>query len=219
MIVLLGDRYGWVPPEERIAATAQEAGFTTETVGKSVTALEIEFGILQCDPGQRRRCRFYFRDPLPYAQMLPALAAEYSDAHAADPAVRAAAEKLERLKRRIEQDPELGPRVRHYRLGWNGRVAGLEAWGQQVLGALWADLDEETRAAVEAPPTTWQEQEDAAWSEFLQQTRSSSHSQIFDQAAILEEHDERPPRGGRGEPLGELLGQAQSAGRDEASAP
>ena len=37
-------------------------------IGRSVTELEIEFGILS-DPDQRRRSFFYFRDPLPYAQM------------------------------------------------------------------------------------------------------------------------------------------------------
>jgi hypothetical protein len=46
LLVLLGDRYGWAPPEDRIAAAAQEAGLDTEAAGKSVTALEIEFGLL-----------------------------------------------------------------------------------------------------------------------------------------------------------------------------
>ena len=63
LIVLLGDRYGWVPPEERMSAAAEEVGFATELRDKSVTALEIEFGILQQSPEQRRRSFFYFRDP------------------------------------------------------------------------------------------------------------------------------------------------------------
>jgi len=66
--VLLGDRYGWVPPEERMAAAAEEAGFQADLTGKSVTALEIEFGILKESPDQQRRSFFYFRDPLPYAK-------------------------------------------------------------------------------------------------------------------------------------------------------
>jgi len=69
LIVLLGDRYGWVSPEERMAAAAQEIGFDTELRDKSVTALEIEFGILKQDADHRRRRFFYFRDPLPYGQM------------------------------------------------------------------------------------------------------------------------------------------------------
>ena len=34
LLVLLGDRYGWVPPPERIAAAAQEAGFATDGGGQ-----------------------------------------------------------------------------------------------------------------------------------------------------------------------------------------
>ena len=48
--------------------------------GKSVTALEIEFGVLD-SPDQKRRSLFYFRDPLPYDQMPAETAALYSDAH------------------------------------------------------------------------------------------------------------------------------------------
>src|SRR5437870_909346 len=36
LIVLLGDRYGWVPPAERLAAAAEEAGFGAAAAGKSV---------------------------------------------------------------------------------------------------------------------------------------------------------------------------------------
>src|SRR5262249_39074529 len=34
LIVLLGDRYGWVPPESRMKTAAQEAGFETSLTGK-----------------------------------------------------------------------------------------------------------------------------------------------------------------------------------------
>src|SRR5688500_19887707 len=43
-LVLLGDRYGWVPPADRVAAAVGEAGFGADVAGKSVTALEIEVG-------------------------------------------------------------------------------------------------------------------------------------------------------------------------------
>ena len=35
IIVILGDRYGWVPPPERMETAAREAGFKTEVLGKS----------------------------------------------------------------------------------------------------------------------------------------------------------------------------------------
>jgi hypothetical protein len=40
LIVLLGDRYGWVPPPERIAAAAREGGFDESISGRSITDLE-----------------------------------------------------------------------------------------------------------------------------------------------------------------------------------
>ena len=121
LIALVGDRYGWVPPEERMRAAVDEQGFRTDVAGKSVTALEIEFGVLD-SPDQKRRSLFYFRDPLPYDQMPPETAALYSDAHNPVPGADAAAARLRALKDRIERDPSLAGRVHHYR-GAVGRPA------------------------------------------------------------------------------------------------
>ena len=79
LLVLLGDRYGWVPPEDRVGDAAREAGFDPDTLRQSVTALEIEFGILEKHPEQRRRSLFYFRDPLPYDRMPEDLRAVYAE--------------------------------------------------------------------------------------------------------------------------------------------
>lgn len=46
LIALIGDRYGWIPPEPRMRAAADEHGYAAEVRDKSVTALEIEFGVL-----------------------------------------------------------------------------------------------------------------------------------------------------------------------------
>ena len=54
LLVLLGDRYDWVPGEDRIKAAASEAGFRPDDERASVTALEIEYGLLKKDPVQRR---------------------------------------------------------------------------------------------------------------------------------------------------------------------
>ncbi len=165
LIVLLGDRYGWVP------AAANEQGLETSPAGKSVTALEIEYGILRESSDQRRRCFFCFRDPLPYDQMPPELAGRYSDAHAADPGARARAEALEALKHRLEDDPELKSRIRHYRAAWDAsarKAVGLEAWGEQVFKDLWGDLEAETREFAQQPPPTWEEAERSALAEFVE---------------------------------------------------
>src|SRR5262249_25497063 len=60
LIVLLGDRYGWVPPAECIVAAAAEEGFAADVIGRSVTDLEIRYGVL-ADPKQQPRSFFYFR--------------------------------------------------------------------------------------------------------------------------------------------------------------
>lgn len=171
LIVLLGDRYGWTPRPERIEEAARTAGFPAGAAAGSVTALEIEFGIFRKHPDQRRHCFFYFRDPLPYDRMPPEKAAEYSDAHAPDGEARARKQALDALKLRIETDPELGPRARHFQAGWDPHancVGGLEAWGRQVLADLWGELEPETRAFALAAPPTWQAQERAAIEEFAE---------------------------------------------------
>src|SRR5262249_58542783 len=48
LIVLLGDRYGWVPPADRLAT----AGFAAESAGCSVTELEIDLGVLSAPEQQ-----------------------------------------------------------------------------------------------------------------------------------------------------------------------
>lgn len=170
LIALIGDRYGWVPPEERMQAAVDEQGFATDVVGKSVTALEIEFGVL-ASLEQHRRSHFYFRAPLPYDQMPTDVAARYSDAHnpAIDPAD--AAERLLAMKERIEKDPRLEGRVHHYHAEWDAhglRATGLQAWGRQVLEDLWQDLDGETREFARQPLPTWREQEQWALEEFIE---------------------------------------------------
>jgi len=37
LIGLIGDRYGWIPPEERMVAAAREAGFKQSMVGVNLT--------------------------------------------------------------------------------------------------------------------------------------------------------------------------------------
>ncbi|MEK7406046.1 MAG: DUF4062 domain-containing protein, partial [Acidobacteriota bacterium] len=162
LIALLGERYGWIQPEDRMRAAAQEAGYQAELAGSSVTSLEIEFGVL-ASPEQARRSRFYFREPLPCAGMGPESAAVYVEE---SPEARA---RLAALKARIER--QVPGRVRRYRAGWDPvarRVTGLEQWGEQVLEDLWQDLEEETREYLRAPVTTWQQQEARVLEQFIE---------------------------------------------------
>ena len=122
--MLLGDRYGWVPPPERMAGAVEERGYVTDVAGKSVTALEVEFGVLD-NTDQAARGFFYFRDPLPYDQMSAEQAALYSDAHDPHPSIPDAPQRLAALKARIEPRPSALPRWDWMR---KGRV--LRGWGR-----------------------------------------------------------------------------------------
>lgn len=173
LIALLGDRYGWVPPVSRMLAAAQEAKYEGELAGKSVTALEIAFGVLG-SADQRRRSRFYIREGLPYAEMDPGTAAELSDAHSSEADAPAHHQKLQALKDEIRETMRrwgMPERVRTYTAKWDAQhkcVTGLEVWGAQVLEDLWSDLDEDTRAFLGAAPASWQEIERRALGEFVE---------------------------------------------------
>ncbi len=170
LIVLIGDRYGWIPPEERMKAAAEEAGYAADLTGKSVTALEIEFGVLD-SPDQRKRSRFYFREPLPYDKMSDAVAAIYSDEHTHEPGSKDAHDRLIALKDRIERT--MPDRVHRYKVTWDNdknAVTGLEEWGNQVLEELWCDLEEETREYLQKKGMTWQEQEGLVLEQFRETT-------------------------------------------------
>jgi tetratricopeptide (TPR) repeat protein len=168
LIALLGDRYGWVPPVDRATAAATEEGLDAEVVGRSVTDLEISFGALD-DPDHQPRSFFYFREPLPYAQMLPDLAALHADACAPDSGAQARVERLATLKRRITAS--LPNRVRRYAVGWDRereRVTDLEAWGRQVVEDIWADLEAETATTTLEPEPSWQQSERNALDDYVE---------------------------------------------------
>ena len=152
LIVLIGERYGWIPPEERMKVAASEAGFSGDIKGKSVTALEIEFGALS-SPDQLSRTWFYFREPLPYDKMPEELVTQYKETDFS------AIERLEALKQRITK--EHPDRVRQYSLEWDNNEGGfrakgeasLEAFGQHVLKDLRSDLDTDTESHTDQPYT------------------------------------------------------------------
>jgi tetratricopeptide (TPR) repeat protein len=168
VLVLIGDRYGWVPAPERVEAAAAEAGFAADIAGRSVTDLEIEFGVL-ADPEQQARSIFYFREPLPYREMPTTLAALYSDAHDIGNAAADRTRRLAQLKRRIEM--LLPDRVRRYAATWDTehqQVTGLEAWGRMVLEDIWSELDAATRAGSVAADLPWQATERNALDDFIE---------------------------------------------------
>jgi tetratricopeptide (TPR) repeat protein len=88
---LIGDRYGWTPPRPEMETAINEAQFQLEDLNMSVTALEIEYGVLHSDSPPV--CLFYFRESPDYAVMPEKLGRIYQDG----------AENIEKLKRLKEE--------------------------------------------------------------------------------------------------------------------
>ncbi|MCD8148885.1 MAG: DUF4062 domain-containing protein [Clostridiales bacterium] len=107
MVVILGERYGWIPEKDMVKETV--SGWFDEELDeldKSVTALEIEFGALSRD-ARLNRTLFYFRE----------IKGKPSDIYRSEDEIHA--KKLANLKRRIQK---LAPgRVKKYTLEWDER--------------------------------------------------------------------------------------------------
>ena len=116
LIVLLGDRYGWVPPGELADVIAREVNLSAPP-DTSVTELEILLGAL-AQQDHEDRTLFYFRESLPYSQMLPELAKEYCDALDPDPAAQSRAQRLQALKGEIRAKIA-ADRIHSYRATWS----------------------------------------------------------------------------------------------------
>ena len=107
MVVILGDRYGWIPSETLTKSAADRKQIELEDLQISVTALEIAYGALST-PERCRQTLFYFRHiesdcPKDYA-------VEDSEHE----------NKLNRLKARIEALTE--GKIKHYTVRWNGEA-------------------------------------------------------------------------------------------------
>ncbi|HLF82648.1 MAG TPA: DUF4062 domain-containing protein, partial [Blastocatellia bacterium] len=133
-IGLLGERYGWVPPEYEVPDEPSYDWVRDFATGHSITAMEIYHGVLR-HPAMLSRAFFYFRDP-----------AFISDVPANHQAIflpdnDETKSKLEQLKDEIRRQCVVRE---NYRCGYGGMdengnvlLTGLEAFGQQVLADLW----------------------------------------------------------------------------------
>lgn len=121
MIVLLGNRYGWIPDNETYSSIVGDKFTPAEdVVGKSITALEIEYGALE--KRKLSRTLFYFRE---FEGDIPE---EYKCES------QESEKKLNELKERIRNLP--GANVKTYRVKWNmqsGLLDGLDEFKEQLL--------------------------------------------------------------------------------------
>ena len=172
LIVLLGDRYGWVPPPERTAIAVRENMVHGDFSGCSVTDLEIRIGTLTA-PDQRIRSFFYFREPLPYAGMTPDVAALYSDAACTDANASERVGRMAALKREILS--KYPNRVRRYAAGWDDQrqaIVNLDDWGRKVVEDVWSELtaewDETSGAVGLEVHSSWLQMERDALDDFIE---------------------------------------------------
>src|SRR5262249_3708594 len=134
----------------------------------SLTDLEIDFGVLS-EPEQASRSLFYFREPLPYADM-PAIVAEmYSDACSSDAGAAERVQCLTSLKQRIEE--KLPGLVRQYAIAWDGQrqcLTGLDAFGRKVLQDVWEQLEIDIARLTAELEVSWQQAERDAIDDFAE---------------------------------------------------
>jgi len=101
---LIGDRYGWTPPRTYMETALEAADFSLEDTDMSVTALEIEYGVLRSE--NPPVCLFYFRESPDYTVMPEKLRLIYQD----EAESRAKLAKLkEEIRARFEQDIKTTP--------------------------------------------------------------------------------------------------------------
>ena len=102
-VVILGDRYGFIPNSETIRDATKRENFKLDNEDCSITALEIEFGALS-NADQMKRTFFYFREIV--GNDVPAIYKAEDSLHTA---------KLEKLKEKITAS---GGRIKNYTLIW-----------------------------------------------------------------------------------------------------
>lgn len=105
MVVILGNRYGWIPSEYLTQSAAERKKIELEDLQISVTALEIAYGALST-PDRCRQTLFYFR------HIESDCPRDYSVEDAEHK------EKLNQLKSKINE--LTGGRIKHYSVSWNG---------------------------------------------------------------------------------------------------
>lgn len=141
MVVLLGERYGWIPSEALIkSAIRSRRDFALDELEKSVTALEIEYGALK-NPAQLEKTLFYFRELEGDAP------AEYQREDAAHQ------QKLAQLKARIIKATH--GRVKPYRVRWDAQtnsMTGLDAFSKTVIADLLRLMEPEWKAYAGLSP-------------------------------------------------------------------
>jgi len=129
MIVMIGERYGWVPSPAIIDMNARGRGIVLDNNEISVTQLEIEY-IAFTEKWDESRIFFYFRD-FDYGDMDAEQRLIYGSES------EEAREKLCALKERIIK--KFPSQIRHYSLSYkNGEICGIDSFEELVTNDLYS---------------------------------------------------------------------------------
>lgn len=163
MVVLLGDRYGWIPYGEGAQYPDEEAKYRAETSvqnindtpnlditsdeisGRSVTHLEIYYGLKHMPHDD---VFVYQRTGLPYEDMTDEQRAVFCSGYDAQQALKT--EIREKMSDHIHN-------IKEYTAGWNynaDKVKGLEALDAMIYSDLKASFEREV-AASNSEKTSW----------------------------------------------------------------
>jgi tetratricopeptide (TPR) repeat protein len=145
---LIGDRYGWTPPRQDMEAALNAARFSLDNFDKSVTALEIEFGVLRSE--NPPVCLFYFRESPDYSCLPEELRRIYRDE----------AEGLNKLtKLKDEIRARFKTDIKNYTAEVHEKGLSVSKdWSDMVVSDIIIKLREEWGEPADAPPD-WKEQE------------------------------------------------------------
>jgi len=157
MIVLLGQRYGWIPPVEQIRDAGAQMDFDPEDLQISVTELEIRFGMYIAQ-GQLDRCIFCLREPVDASQLTQEQKNIYLSAGDED------ARRMEALREKIRNTP--GAHVINYSLSCHdGQFSGYDDFAEQLYTALEGILAPHWSARRQLAWQERQQEEDALTAE------------------------------------------------------
>lgn len=144
MIVLLGERYGWIPKKEQMESAVKGFGSdiyaTIEAeLEMSVTQLEIEYGVLSTE--NRKDAFFFFRE---VEGNVPKEYQAESRQHAA---------YLKKLKKRIEEITNCN--IHTYKTRWNEetqQLEGMDDFAKLVCETLLPSLESEWKSLSSLSP-------------------------------------------------------------------
>ncbi|MCD4735045.1 MAG: AAA family ATPase, partial [Bacteroidales bacterium] len=180
-IGLIGNRYGWVPDQSLLENTLEKANQITNQYPdlnyKSVTALEMEYGVLK-DQDQISGSIFCFRSI--DGEMPDGKTEQYYDEK--DPNLKEFQKKknYEALKKLITRIKEHYKKINNkhnhqifnYKLKWNNEThkldIGIEKWGKKIKEAILAELKSQIEENKQDEPTSWLTNEKAAFDQFIE---------------------------------------------------